>query len=280
MRHIRYGFAASIAALTLLTTAFVPFTAPAAGAQSIGSQALSTRRGTGAQTGSRAAPSGWVGLSVVQSGQGEDASDVTIGYPVIASVEPGSPAQTAGLVAGDTILAYNDVDARGDPLAVRRFLKPGTAVVIKVRRNSVRNLTLTVAKRSAQNAYREAVTVSATEGASMPLMYGVPGGPIAIAAPVAEGRTAPFAGSYLARLNAGLANVLKVAPQGVLVLDVGPGSAAMQAGLRAGDVITRADSIPVVSPLEIATAMRLAAGNTVTLDVLRSGSARKVTIHW
>ena len=279
MRHIRYGFAAAVTAVTVFTTAFAPFAAPSAGAQSTRSQASSSNA-TRAQSGSRAAPSGWVGLSVVQSGQGSDASDVAIGYPVIASVEPGSPAQAAGLVAGDTILAYNDVDARGDPLAVRRFLKPGTAVVVKVRRNSVRSLTLTVAKRSAQNAYRPAVSVTADAAASMPLMYGVPGGPIAIAAPVAEGRDAPFAGSYLARLNTGLANVLNVAPQGVLVLDVGPGSAAMQAGLRAGDVITRADSIRVVSPLEIATAMRLASDRSMTLDVVRSGSTRKVTIHW
>jgi hypothetical protein len=35
-----------------------------------------------------------------------------------------------------------------------------------------------------------------------------------------------------------------------------------------------------VSPLEIMTAMRLAAGRSMTLDVLRDGRAEKVTVRW
>jgi serine protease Do len=235
------------------------------------------------------APSGWVGLSVIQRGQSQKSdggASLAIEYPVVASVDPGSPAQKAGLVAGDTILSYNDVDANSDPLAVRRFLKAGTELVVRVRRNGVRNLTLTVARRAAQNAYREGITVSMNAGTSLPLLSGVSGvsgiagGPVAVAAPAAEGRDAPFAGTYLARLNPGLAGALKVRDAGVLVIDVGNGSAAMKSGLRSGDVITRADSITVVSPLEIMTAMRLAAGRSMTLDVLRDGRAEKVTVRW
>lgn len=228
-----------------------------------------------------ATPSGWVGLSVIQNGRGGDSSPVKIGYPVVASVDPGSPAQAAGLVAGDTILAYNDVDASADPLGVRPFLVAGRELVVKVRRNGVRRLTLTVARRTASNAYREGVTVSTTSGASLPLMYGLPAGPIAIAAPVASGRdAAPFAGAYLARLNAGLASALNVRNSGVLVVDVGSGSAAARAGLESGDVITRADSIAVQSPLEITTALRLASARSMTLDVARRGKTQKITIRW
>ena len=131
------------------------------------------------------APSGWVGLSIVQNARGGEGSDTKVEYPIVASVEPGSPAQAAGLVAGDTILAYNDIDANTDPLGVRSLLIPGKELVIKVRRNTVRKLTLTVAKRTARNAYREGVTVSTSGSASLPLMYGALSGPIAIAAPVA-----------------------------------------------------------------------------------------------
>ena len=228
-----------------------------------------------------AAPSGWVGLSVIQTGSGDEASAVKVGYPIVASVDPGSPAQAAGLVAGDTILAYNDVDASSDPTAVRPFLVAGHELVVKVRRNGVRRLTLTVAKRSARNAYRAGVTVSTTSGAALPLMYGLPSGPIAIAAPVASGReAAPFAGAYLARLNAGLAHALNVRNSGVLVVDVSNGSDAAKAGLQSGDVITRADSISVESPLGIMTALRLASDSSVTFDVTRRGKTQKITIRW
>jgi serine protease Do len=231
-----------------------------------------------AQRGS--APSGWVGLSVIQNARGEDGSDAKLAYPVVASVDPGSPAQAAGLAAGDTILAYNDVDANEDPLAVKRFLKPGQELVVKVRRNGVNKFKLTVAKRNSSNVYSERVTVSSSENAPLPLMSGIPDGPVAIAAPVASGREAPFSGAYLAQLNAGLASALKVRPSGVLVVDVSNGSSAMKSGLEAGDVITRADSISVASPLAIATAMRLAAGRSITIDVTRRGKSQKLTISW
>ncbi len=225
-------------------------------------------------------PTGWVGLSVIQTARATTGSNMSVAYPIVASVEPGSPAQTAGLVAGDTIEAYNDIDAGKNPLAVKRFLKPGAQLVIKVRRNGVRNLTLTVARRSAKNTYAEAVTISTSENGSLPLMSGVPGGPIAIGAPVSAGREAPFAGAYLATMNSGLASALDVHNSGVLVVSVGNGSNAMKAGLAAGDVITRADSIAVDSPLGIATAMRLASGRSITLRVTRGGESQKITITW
>ncbi|MFI5239750.1 MAG: PDZ domain-containing protein, partial [Gemmatimonadales bacterium] len=228
----------------------------------------------------KSTPTGWVGLSVVQRARGSDGSDVKLAYPVVASVDPGSPARTAGLVAGDTILAYNDVDANSNALVVKQFLRPGTELVIKIRRNGVRSLTLTVAKRDSNHPYSQSLTMRSDESTFMPLVSGSAAGPVALVAPVGADRDAPFAGAYLARLNAGLATALKVAPSGVLVVDVGNGSAAMRSGLRAGDVITRADSIAVDSPLGIMTALRLAARQSVTLEVTRHGKPQKLKISW
>jgi S1-C subfamily serine protease len=45
-------------------------------------------------------------------------------------------------------------------------------------------------------------------------------------------------------------------------------------------VITRADSISVESPLGIMTALRLASDRSVTLDVIRHGKIRKITVRW
>lgn len=225
-------------------------------------------------------PTGWVGLSVTQNARAVDGSDTRLTYPVVASVDPGSPAQSAGLVAGDTILAYNDVDANSSALAVKPFLKPGTQLRIKIRRNGVRTLSLKVAKRTDDHPYGRSITMSSKQTSLMQLVSGAATGPIAIVAPVAADRKAPFAGAYFARINAGLAGALNVAPSGVLVIDVGNGSDAMHSGLRAGDVITRADSIQVESALGIMTALRLAAGQSVTLQVLRNGKPQKLTINW
>lgn len=226
------------------------------------------------------APAGWVGLSVIQQASGESSSTAKFAYPVVASVDPGSPAKTAGLVAGDTILAYNDVSASSDLLAMKRFLKPGTKLVLKIRRNGVRSLTLTVAKRTAKSPFSQTFTMSTAASQLMPLSAGTLAGPVAIAAPAARGEDAPFAGAYLARLNAGLANALNVGPSGVLVVDVENGTPAAKSGLRAGDVITRADSINVESPLGIMTAMSLAAGHSITLNITRHGKSQKLTVDW
>lgn len=233
-----------------------------------------------ASTKTAAAPSGWVGLSVIQNSRSGADSAVKLEYPVIASVDPKSPASSAGLVAGDTILSYNDVDATSSAEAVNRFLTPGSKLAVKIRRNGVRTLSLTVAKRPANSAYRASVTMKTSAATLLPLAAGSLTGPVAIAARVPSERAAPFAGAYMARLNAGLANVLNVHPAGVLIIDVGAGSEAQKAGLRAGDVITRADSIAVASPLAIMTAMNLAAARSITVDVTRDGKTHKLTITW
>jgi S1-C subfamily serine protease len=93
-------------------------------------------------------------------------------------------------------------------------------------------------------------------------------------------RDAPLAGAQLAELNAGLASVLNVRDQGVLVVDVMPGSPAMTSGLEPGDVIVRADSIAVVSPVALIRAMRMASDHSVLIDLLRKGKTQRVTLRW
>jgi len=69
-------------------------------------------------------------------------------YPAILSVEPGSPADRAGLAAGDTILAFNQSDVTADPFPMYDMLKPGTKLGMRVRRNgNVRNVTVNVGRR-------------------------------------------------------------------------------------------------------------------------------------
>jgi len=224
----------------------------------------------GAQRSSSA--KGWVGMSVIQTGRGDNSSGVSMEYPVVASVEPGSPAQAAGLAAGDTILAYNDVDAHAEPLGMQRFLTPGQRMVVKIRRNGVRALALTVAQRSARNAYRMNITVATTGAEPHPL------GPLPVAAPLSQRGAAAFAGAQVARLNAGLANVLNVRDMGVLVVIAG--TPAMHSGLQPGDVIVRADTTAVLGPVDLMQALSEAQDHTVALEVLRKGKPQTVTLRW
>jgi S1-C subfamily serine protease len=70
-------------------------------------------------------------------------------YPVILSVEQGSPAARAGLMAGDTVLSYNGKDVR-EPFALYDLLKPGTRINMRIRRaGRARTIPVTVATRPA-----------------------------------------------------------------------------------------------------------------------------------
>lgn len=58
-----------------------------------------------------------------------------IGYPVIVRVRPGSPADSAGLMAGDTLVAYDGEDITRN----RVLLAPpaGTQVTVRYRRGGI-----------------------------------------------------------------------------------------------------------------------------------------------
>lgn len=65
-------------------------------------------------------------------------------YPVVVSVEPASPAERAGLDAGDTLLAYGSRDlVRDGAVALDRLLVPGEPLRVRLRRGG-RTVTRTI----------------------------------------------------------------------------------------------------------------------------------------
>jgi hypothetical protein len=69
-------------------------------------------------------------------------------YPVIESVEPGSPAYRAGLESGDTVIAYNSEDLIRHDIVLAKLLKPGSRLKVTVRRNgSMRDVDVLVGRR-------------------------------------------------------------------------------------------------------------------------------------
>ena len=101
-------------------------------------------------------PEGWVGIvySGSASATREDDGRVTmrfVDYPSIESVEPGSPADKAGIRGGDRMFAMLGRDLRDTQIDFTPMLKPGTRIPFKVRRGAeTKVLIVTVAPRPDQ----------------------------------------------------------------------------------------------------------------------------------
>jgi serine protease Do len=85
-------------------------------------------------------PAGWLGVNTV------DVSDLRMtptgrmvrycAYPVVVSVEPGSPAEKGGLASGDTIVAYAGRDLlKSGEIELDRLMVPGQTLRVTVRRD-------------------------------------------------------------------------------------------------------------------------------------------------
>src|SRR6266536_1337322 len=103
-----------------------------------------------AVSGRREAVRGWVGVAYTTSIGETDRTGAMVfkDYPVIESIEPNSPAERAGLEAGDTIIAMNAQDLKKTPLPMAAMIQPGRRVIFRFKRNdTVREVTVTVAQR-------------------------------------------------------------------------------------------------------------------------------------
>ncbi len=220
---------------------------------------------------------GWVGMYLADRTISDSSQ-----YPVIVSVEPGSPAQEAGLSAGDTILGFGGFDARGNFQKLQALLKPGERIQFKLRRNGTRSVTVTVAK------YTEA-RIQITAAPEPPRQPTLVLEPMAIVQMNAMREVSPLVAlqarlslveAELAELNRELADALRVKPDGLLVVAVEDESPARESGLRGGDVIVKADSLRVSSPDVLLRAMQSAAGRSVQLQVIRKGKTETRTLKW
>jgi Do/DeqQ family serine protease len=168
-----------------------------------------------AKSGGAAVKRPWLGAKL-QAVTADIADSMGLKRPagaLVASVTSGSPADRAGLKAGDVILtvdgqAVDDVNA----FDYRFATKPlgGTAALDLLRAG--RSLNLKVALQTAPDTARDEVTIRSRS---------------------------PFSGAKVANLSPALADELQLqgADEGVVVLDVDNGSYASNLGFRRGDVI-------------------------------------------
>jgi S1-C subfamily serine protease len=178
---------------------------------------------------------------------------------VVNAVEPGSPAERAGLKSGDVV-----VDYRGEPIKSAQDLRNrvgltglGTEVPITVVRDG---------KRRQLTAKIEAAPADG-ESASA----GQPGD---------GGATAP---SVDALQGAQFRDVPRDDPRyssakGAIVARIEPGSSASRSGLREGDVITAVNRTPVASAADLLKALRQQTGR-IALNVQRGDAQMYLLIR-
>ncbi|HUQ20631.1 MAG TPA: PDZ domain-containing protein [Gemmatimonadaceae bacterium] len=236
---------------------------------------------------------GWVGVAYT-TGAGEmnrDGMLVFSDYPVIESIEPNSPAERAGLQAGDRILAMNSQDLKRSPLPITSMIQPGRKIVFLYKRNDdVRKTTVTVVERPEGSAPTLRVTVT---GPGMPVEQGprdratqvYTRRPLLVLPPMMPDgpRSVPVAGAEITALNAGLRALVGLDAPGIFVVNVAAGSIAGQSGLRQGDVILRAARERLGEPEDLIKMLREAQNEsiqTLQLHIIRMKKPQIVTLRW
>ena len=259
-----------------------------------------------------ATPDGWLGIHYVceietWSKNGELFVKHS-GYPLVAAVEPGSPAYRAGIEAGDTIIAYNGEDLDGRVFSLTKLLKPGSKLSVRIHRaKGSYDIPVVVARRARyapdvgaiaprvrveidsvtglaqrmvirRSETPRSMTIVTDAGTPTPALPALPAAPAA--APfVVWSTTTALAGAELARVTPDLGESFGVR-QGVLVLSVGANTPAARAGLRGGDVITRVDGNDVDTPREFQRSLQNASDDAVKLTIVRKRKTIEVKMGW
>lgn len=240
---------------------------------------------------------GWIGLNTgfapfTDSVQDGDYLVRYFEHPAIISVEPNSPAEQAGIAPGDVLLAYNGLDVVGRWVDVTRLLEPQKKLSVRVARDGdTKTYTMVVAHAPGMIRARRAApevrlfSRSGVEPMPMPNGVGVSGGIMLPSVPPMSGFTGAFPtralfGASLTTVNEALAKALHL-PLGLLASEVPEGSPAYRAGLRAGDVIVKADGTPVTSASQLLRiVMAHVNDQSVPVDIVRNHKARKLTLDW
>lgn len=197
---------------------------------------------------------GWLGV-LIQEVNRDLAESFGLKRPrgaLIAEVMSGSPAEAAGLQAGDIVLEYDNevVDLSSDlPPMVGRTLAGETAELTVLREGREMTFDVEIGKLPEQGEQLASAPASSTNGSSS--------APLGL---VVEPLTSEMADS--ADLKGG-----------VLVTGVGPGP-AREAGIRPQDVITEIHRKPVNSVAEFRQAINgLPSDRAVSVRIVRQGRA-------
>ncbi|MEN9508747.1 MAG: hypothetical protein RLZZ621_1310 [Gemmatimonadota bacterium] len=196
-------------------------------------------------------------------------------YPLVESVEARSPAERAGIMTGDTVVAYNGRDVQRWAVNYPELLVPGDTVRVRVRRaGRAAEMPVVVAVRpSASSPLKisaDTLVVRALDVTGRPL-------PNLTLVPRPEANAlATFAGAEFATMDEEFFTNLRLKP-GVLVLRVPQGTPAAEAGLRSGDVVRQINDVPVRDAVVLRRALATASG-PVRLTVQSRGAKDRTIV--
>ena len=180
---------------------------------------------------------------------------------LIASVEPGSPAERGGFQVGDVIVKFNGEDVESARALPRMVAESDNGDVVPV--------------EIVRDGKRESLDVTL---GNMPTDETV-----AMNEPQAENDGTPKLGLTLSALSKEAKQRFKLSDEetGVLVTDVLRGSPAAEKGLERGDIITRVGRTSVTKPDEVVSEVKRAAEKeqkSVLLLIKRNGMSRFVAV--
>ncbi|HWB96847.1 MAG TPA: PDZ domain-containing protein, partial [Bryobacteraceae bacterium] len=196
----------------------------------------------------------------------------------IKSVDSGSPAEKAGLKAGDVVLTYNDQTVEGNEQFARlvRETPSGRPARLKVWRDGhAVQLTATIGSRPAGIFFGDGDgwTMEMPAIPPIPKMSVVPRMPAIPPVPDLPHSMLSWRSGTLGLESESLGTQLAAffgVQQGVLVRSVVDGSAAAKAGIKAGDVIVRVEGTAVATPREISSVLRASrAKRTLSIVIVR-----------
>lgn len=194
---------------------------------------------------------GWLGVRI---GDLSSSSSKPLGVTeggLVYSVERNSPAEEAGIHAGDVIVEYNGepVTSSSDVTRLVGKTKPDTTVKIVIVRDKKR-IPVTAKIVSMPDQIANGQTESTESGKGI--------------------------GVTVKSLTSSLRNQLDLPAdtKGVVVTSVDTNSAAAQAGIQVKDIITKVGSAEIVDPSDFTKAVSgLSAGDTVMLTIQRGSDA-------
>ena len=222
--------------------------------------------------GGAVAPSGYMGLSLsgaqIRIVTPEGVMTSHCDYPLVETVDVGSPAARAGIAAGDTLVAYNGRDVTQSAVNYAELITAGTTVRVRVRRSGkAREVPVVVdARRDEERA-----------GSARMIVRGVPlSSPAMPTSMLNPSGVAVLAGAQFATMDTEFAQSLGLDP-GVLVLRVPAGTPAADAGLRSGDVVRSVNGRVVRDVVELRRTLA-ASRDAARLTVQGRGSAARVVV--